>query len=57
MKIENLSIDDIKRGYIFNDDLNCYSYIICTNTYEEERIYKIGNRFFEASTDIALHME
>ncbi len=30
MKIENLSIDDIKRGYIFNDDLNCYSCIKCT---------------------------
>ena len=57
MKIENLSIDDIKRGYIFNDDLNCYSCIKCTKTYEVGEIYKIGNRFFEASKAIELHVE
>ncbi|AWH78658.1 DUF2087 domain-containing protein [Clostridioides difficile] len=57
MKIENLSIDDIKRGYIFNADLNCYSCIKCTKTYEVGEIYKIGNRFFEASKAIELHME
>ncbi|KPI47537.1 DUF2087 domain-containing protein [Clostridioides difficile] len=57
MKIENLSINDIKQGYVFNDELNCYICITCAKTYEMGEIYRIGDRFFEASKAIELHME
>nr|UWI49571.1 DUF2087 domain-containing protein [Clostridioides difficile] len=57
MKIENLSIKDIKQGYVFNAELNCYSCIICGKTYEVGEIYSVGDRFFEASRAIELHTE
>lgn len=54
--LEALSIDAIKKGYIFFEEHSCYVCLICGERFEEGEIYQIGGRFFEAAKAAELHM-
>lgn len=56
MKIENLSIKDIKLGYSTSIDSGSYSCVVCGKTYETGEIYPAGSRFFEAARAIEEHI-
>lgn len=57
MKLENLTLKDIKRGYTVCDDPRSYACVFCEKRYEVGEIYPVGNRFFDAKRAIQLHLE
>lgn len=52
----DLSIDAIKKGYIFEQETGCYECIECGARYEEDEIFHLKNRYFTAKKMIKYHM-
>lgn len=57
MELENLSIGNIKQGYIANKESNSYECIVCGKKFETGEVYIVGNRFFEAERAVKSHVE
>ena len=54
MKIENLSVEDIKRGYDAGSGI--WTCGVCGKTYRAGEIYPEGGRFFDAPHAVEAHM-
>ncbi|WP_242851255.1 hypothetical protein [Clostridium sp. DMHC 10] len=52
----NSPIEDIKRGYIYDDKKEIYTCIICGESFEKGVIYKSGDDFYEAEKYMKLHI-
>lgn len=57
MKIENLSVEQIKQGYVYDPAAESYTCIICGKTFNSGEIYQINSRFFTADKAVQKHME
>ncbi|MCR3956738.1 MAG: DUF2087 domain-containing protein [Gudongella sp.] len=56
MELEKLSIEELKNGYRFEKESGSYICNTCSRNYETGEIYKFGDRLFEASKAIEIHM-
>lgn len=52
----NSSIEDIKRGYVYDEKKDVYICIICGECFEKGIIYKDGDNFYEAEKYMKLHI-
>lgn len=52
----NMTIDEIRDGYSFNNECNCFVCNICGKRFEEGEVFHSGNRFFSARRMIGIHM-
>ncbi|MDT8717115.1 DUF2087 domain-containing protein [Clostridium sp. 19966] len=50
-------INEIKRGYSFDEDNGTYKCLICEEKFENGEIYPIEGRFFEAGRAVESHVE
>lgn len=50
------SIEDIKRGYVYDEKKGIYTCIICGESFEKGIIYKDANNFYEAEKYMKLHI-
>jgi hypothetical protein len=57
MDIEKLSVEELKRGYTFDEASNSYICHTCKQVYEAGEIYNVGKRQFEAARAIREHVE
>lgn len=53
----NSSIEDMKKGYIYNEKEEKFTCIICGKTYEKGVIYKEEDNYFEAEKWMKIHIE
>lgn len=59
MILENLlqrDLDEIKKGYYFDNNSGVYHCLICQRNFEEGEIYPMKGRFFEARKAISFHI-
>ncbi|MGG2995478.1 DUF2087 domain-containing protein [Paenibacillus macerans] len=57
MEIDRLSVEDLKRGFSFQEENHSYICNICGKTFETGEIYRFNNRFFEAVRAADIHAE
>jgi len=57
MDIENLTIEEIKKGYRFDNETKTYICNVCDKRYDIGEVFKINDRFFEAHRAIEIHVE
>ncbi|WP_051531323.1 helix-turn-helix transcriptional regulator [Clostridiisalibacter paucivorans] len=55
--IWNASIEELKRGYKYNNESSSYICLICEKTYRDGEIYKCGDRYLEAKLMIKEHIK
>lgn len=55
-KIENLSVEDIARGFTHDAASGVYSCLACGQAYESGEVYGMEGRFFEAPRAMERHM-
>lgn len=53
----NLTIEEIKQGFVYKKESETYSCLICENTYEEGDVYTFNDRLLEAKKAIAYHIK
>ncbi len=51
------SIDDIKNGFCHHPDTGTYHCLLCNAIYETGEVFRFGDRYYEASRAVRLHME
>jgi len=57
MKLEELSIENIKCGYMHDPETGRYTCTVCKQAFEKGEVYAYQNRFFEASKAIEQHRD
>jgi DNA-binding CsgD family transcriptional regulator len=57
MELEKLSVEELKKGYRFDQEAGSYICNTCGQNYETGEIYKFGDRLFEASKAMEMHIE
>ncbi|WP_409228617.1 DUF2087 domain-containing protein [Gudongella sp. SC589] len=57
MELEKLAIEELRNGYRFDRESKRYICNHCSQFYEPGEIYKFGDRLFEASRAVKLHIE
>ncbi|GIQ65520.1 transcriptional regulator [Paenibacillus cisolokensis] len=57
MEMEQLSIDELKRGYRFDAESRSYICNFCRKRFEAGEIFPIENRFFDAARAIQIHAD
>ena len=55
--LEKLAFPEIVNGYLLDDDDNAFICIDCGKRFEIGEMFKLGDRFFEASRAIQIHVE
>jgi hypothetical protein len=50
-------VEDIKQGYCYHNDTHTYHCLICNKVFEDGEIFRFGDRYFEASRAVKLHIE
>ncbi|MHB8127393.1 MAG: DUF2087 domain-containing protein [Mobilitalea sp.] len=55
--LDEFPIKDIKNGYSYNPATKQYSCMLCNSKYETGEVYCFGDRLFDASRAISLHVE
>jgi hypothetical protein len=53
----HLSLDDVKNGFSYEPDSKTYICLVCGREYVSGEIYKLGDRSFDASKSIQIHIE
>ena len=53
---DNLTLEELKKGYIINSISNTYQCVCCGAVFEDGEIFRFGERFFNAERAIKLHM-
>lgn len=53
----NSSVEDIERGYIYDEKKEIYICLICGKTYDDGVIYKEGEKFYDAKKYTRLHIK
>jgi hypothetical protein len=56
-KLLQISLEEIKNGYCFNNDTKTYTCHICGAGFETGEVFPFDGRFYEASKAVALHVE
>lgn len=56
MDLEKLSIDELKDGYIYDQDRKIYQCNACGEEFNEGEVYTFKERFFEAFRAIEIHI-
>lgn len=56
MDIDKLSIEELKKGYKFDIETNSYVCLSCRKEFEVGEVFSFGDRFFEASLAIKVHL-
>ncbi len=51
------SIDDIKNGFCHHPDTGTYHCLLCNAVYETGEVFRFGDRYYEASRAVRLHVE
>jgi hypothetical protein len=57
INLDDLSLEDMKKGYIYDEQNKQYQCLICQAIFEEGEIFPVGDRFYEAYRAVSLHME
>ena len=57
MNIEKLLLHELKSGYQWRKEINGWECLICSKQFEEGEVFSFGDRFFEASRAVHLHVE
>lgn len=57
INLDEYPIPSIKNGYYYNPATRAYCCLLCNKSFEEGEIFKIGERYYDASRTISLHME
>ncbi len=57
MELEKLTIEELKNGYKYEKESGRYVCNNCKKFYEAGEIYKFGDRLFEASKAVEIHIE
>ena len=57
MDLEILAVEDLKRGYKFDEESGAFQCLICRAHFELGEIFEIDGRFFEAERAVQLHVE
>lgn len=57
MKLEDLSIEQLKNGYIYDPSIECYTCLTCNSVFEAGRMYSIGDNYYDAKHGIKMHMK
>lgn len=57
MDIDKLTIEDLEKGFCYDEDTKSYICNTCQKKYQVGEIYVFDNRFFEASRAIQIHIE
>lgn len=52
----NASIEELKKGYLFNEPDNCYTCLICGEKFETGVIYPVDNVLYDAKKAVASHV-
>lgn len=55
--IENMSVEEIKRGYRYYSENEEYVCLVCQRTFQQGEIYRIEDRFFEARLAVKEHVK
>lgn len=50
-------IEDLKHGYCYHTDTKSYHCLLCNKVFETGEIFRYGDRYFDASKAIRLHIE
>lgn len=56
MDMENLSIDEMKKGYVYSHGSDSYKCISCNKEYFTGEIYPFENKYYEAFKAIEVHV-
>lgn len=56
-KLLDLGLDDIKRGFIYQTDNQCYQCIICNAIFERGEMFSFHGRWFDAERAAKEHVE
>lgn len=56
-KLINMTLDEIKNGYRFNNQLGKYICNICSKEFESGEIFKIEDRYFDAEKMTKIHIQ
>lgn len=57
INFDELPIEEIKNGYKFDPEAKRYSCLLCGKTFEVGEIFRYGERYFDASRAVCLHIE
>lgn len=57
MEIDNLSVEELKKGYRFDIGYNAYICNTCGEVFEVGEIFSFKGRFFEASRAVKMHVD
>lgn len=55
--MEKIKIDNLKNGYIYNENTKIYSCVFCNETFEEGYIYNEGYNYITAKKAMELHIK
>jgi hypothetical protein len=55
--IDDVLIEDLKKGYSYNTQTDQYQCLLCGARYENGEIFKLGDRYYEAYRAIRQHIE
>lgn len=53
----NASLDEVKRGYVFEQEKEVYSCLVCGRGFEQGRIYSIDDELYEAKKAVEVHID
>jgi hypothetical protein len=56
MELTNLTIEELKQGYVYDEDNQTFICTTCEKHYEKGEIYVFESRFFEADRSIKYHV-
>lgn len=56
-KLLNISLEEIKGGYLYNSEDKKYSCLICGKTFELGEVFSFDERFYEARRAVEFHVQ
>lgn len=57
LNYDEYPIEDLKHGYCYHRDTKTYHCLLCNKIFETGEIYRYGDRYFDASRAVGLHIE
>jgi len=57
LNFDDQSVEDLTHGYCYHADTKTYHCLLCNKDYETGEIFRYGDRYFDASKAIVLHIE
>ncbi|MCL1948507.1 MAG: DUF2087 domain-containing protein [Turicibacter sp.] len=57
MKLEALTVEELKNGYQYDAQAESYQCLVCGKTFEDGEIFPMNGRFFQAKKAVMEHMQ